>query len=105
MTNKEVKKTKQELCEIQAKPASEEQLNQIVDIARRVGASIPPYLLKAGEEITTKNNINTVASNIHVVLQTEMMFNTCIFAKHSCFWAAIAAIAACISVILVLFCG
>ena len=43
--------------------------------------------------------------DILYALQTEMMFNACVFAYRSCFWAAIAAIAACISVILVLFCG
>jgi hypothetical protein len=43
--------------------------------------------------------------NIHCTLQTEEMFNACVFAKRSCRWAAVAAIAACISVILVLFYG
>jgi ATP-dependent protease HslVU (ClpYQ) ATPase subunit len=43
--------------------------------------------------------------NILYALQTEMMFNACVFARWSCFWAAIAAIAACLSAILVLFFG
>lgn len=43
--------------------------------------------------------------NIYYVLQTEEMFNACVLAKWSCFWAAIAAIASCISVLLVLFCA
>lgn len=43
--------------------------------------------------------------NIYYVLQTEAMFNACVSAKWSCFWAAIAAIASCISVLLVLFCA
>ena len=43
--------------------------------------------------------------NIIYALQTEMMFNACVFANRSCFWAAVAAIAACISVVLVLFCA
>jgi hypothetical protein len=101
MTNKEANKTKQKTYDIQAQPASEEQLNKIVDIARRIGASTPHYMVKTGEDATTKNSINQVASNIHIVLQTELMFNACVFAKWSCFWAAVAAIAACISIILV----
>jgi hypothetical protein len=40
-----------------------------------------------------------IYGNIHYALQTEMMFNACISAKRSCVWAAVAAIAACISVI------
>ena len=40
--------------------------------------------------------------NIHYTLQTEEMFNACVFAKWSCFCAAVAAIVACISVILTL---
>lgn len=38
--------------------------------------------------------------NIHYTLQTEEMFNACVFAKWSCFCAAVAAIVACIGVIL-----
>lgn len=38
--------------------------------------------------------------NILYALQTEMMFNACAFAKRSCFWAALAAIVACITVLL-----
>jgi hypothetical protein len=41
--------------------------------------------------------------NILYALQTEMMFNACVFAKRSCFWAAVAAIAACLSAALFLF--
>jgi hypothetical protein len=39
---------------------------------------------------------------VHTDLQTETMLDACIFAKWSCFLAAIAAIVACISVILTL---
>ena len=42
--------------------------------------------------------------SLHNTIQTEMMIKSCISAKWSCFWAAIAAIVACISVVLVLFC-
>jgi hypothetical protein len=43
--------------------------------------------------------------SLHTTIQTEMMIKSCISAKWSCFWAAIAAIVSCISVVLVLFCG
>ena len=43
--------------------------------------------------------------NIYYVLQTEEMFNACVLSKWSCFWAFIAALAGCISVLLVLFCA
>jgi anaerobic ribonucleoside-triphosphate reductase len=43
--------------------------------------------------------------NIYYALQTEEMFNACVLAKWSCFCAAVSAVAACISVLLVLFCG
>jgi hypothetical protein len=100
MKNKEIEKTKQDVYEIQKKPDSRQQLEPIQDVAKRIGA---PLLVPHSEE--QKHFINETIHNIHIVLQTEMMFNACIFAKRSCFWAAIAAIAACISVILVLFCG
>jgi hypothetical protein len=43
--------------------------------------------------------------SLHTAIQTEMMIKSCISAKWSCFWAAVAAIVACISVVLFLFCG
>lgn len=44
--------------------------------------------------------IGELLNNMHYTLQTEMMLNACISAKRSCFWAAVAAILACFSVIL-----
>jgi hypothetical protein len=41
--------------------------------------------------------------DILYALQTEMMFNACVFAKWSCFLAAVAAIVACVSIIVMLF--
>lgn len=40
--------------------------------------------------------------NILFALQTEMMFNACVSSKWSCFFAAVATISACISIILTL---
>ncbi len=42
--------------------------------------------------------------SLHSAIQTEMMIKSCSYAKWSCFWAAIAAIVSCISIIIVLFC-
>jgi hypothetical protein len=44
--------------------------------------------------------IGELTNNINNTLQTKMMFNACTSAKWSCFFAAVAAIVACISVIL-----
>ena len=41
--------------------------------------------------------------NMHYTLQTEEMFNACVFAKWSCFWAFLASTVACIGVILTMF--
>ncbi len=46
-----------------------------------------------------------LSRNIYYALHTEEMFNACVSAKWSCFWAFIAALAGCISVLLVLFCA
>ncbi len=40
--------------------------------------------------------------DILYALQTEMMFNACVFAKRSCFWAAAAATVSLVSLLLVL---
>jgi hypothetical protein len=100
MTNKEIEKIKQEVYEIQKVTDSRQQLEPIKAVAERIGARLPVH---SSEE--QKHFISETIHNIHIVLQTEMMFNACIFAKRSCFWAAIAAIASCISVLLVLFCA
>jgi hypothetical protein len=44
-----------------------------------------------------------IHDNILYKLQTEEMFNACVFAKWSCLFAAVAAIVACISVILTMY--
>jgi hypothetical protein len=103
MTNKEIKKIKQEVCEIQTKSPSKELSERIIQLAKEIGASLPHWA--AGGDSDQRNIINQTSQNVHIVLQTEMMFNACIFAQRSCFWAAIAAIASCISVLLVLFCA
>jgi len=46
-----------------------------------------------------------ICRNIYNALQTEEMFNACVSAKWSCFCAAVAAIAACVSIVLVFIVG
>lgn len=50
-----------------------------------------------------EGNIAQIISNIHLALETESAVINIKTAKWSCFWAAIAAIAACISTLLILF--
>jgi hypothetical protein len=122
MTNKKIEKLKQELHEIQGIPEISEQFERVQEFVKRIGALIPHKSATVSMGIRTNSDgtkqfarssstaekkafIDETIRNIYTMLQTEMMFNACIFAKHSCFWAAIAAIVACISTILVLFCG
>ena len=48
---------------------------------------------------TYENICKEMSDNILYKLQTEMMFNACVSANRSCLFAAVAAIAACISAI------
>jgi hypothetical protein len=95
MTNTEIQQAKQELYKIQKEVEIKKKYEQIKKLASRVGAYIHPRHTQAQEEFVTE-----MAYKIHVVLQTEMMLNACVSAKQSCFWAAIAAILAGISIIL-----
>ena len=95
MTNRKIRKIKRELYEIQTRPRGDGKLERIRTLAKSVLAPIPDAAKK-----TQKDLVDALIRNIHMVLQTEMMLNACISAKRSCFWAAIAAIAACFSIIL-----
>lgn len=109
MTIIKIWKAKRELYEIQSIPEISEQFKLIKDLAKKVGAPIPPTIATRDEVVSTKASvkstatladpkelINEIVRNIHIVLQTEMMLQACIF-------AAMSAVVACISVILVLF--
>jgi hypothetical protein len=98
MTHREIEKIKQELYDIQRLPDSPQQLEPIKRLAGRIPACLPVH---PSEE--QKDFINETIHNIHIVLQSEMMFNACIFAKRSCFWAAVAAVVSLVSVLMVLF--
>ncbi len=95
MTNKEIGKIKQELKDINKK-SFEERKAPLQKIAIYIGAHIPD---------SAPNNILHLYKYIHMALQTEMMFNACVCAKRSFFWAAIAATVAFVSVLVVLFLG
>jgi hypothetical protein len=62
---------------------------------------IPGVVPIIKEQLATCEDIyRELHHNIHYTLQTEEMFNACVSAKLSCFFAAIAAIAACIGIFL-----
>ena len=99
MTNREIKKAEKDLSDI-LRLNFDEQPNKLIELGRNIGINPPhnPDNYRQGQVIYMTQAINSF-------LQSKMMLNACVLAKWSCFWAAIAAIAACISVLLVLFCG
>jgi len=126
MTNKEIEKYEQELTklskaldELRTVQDAGERYPRVLNLYQRLqtlAANIPAPLsnanmlntdMKIGKGITVavESNCGELINNIHRALQTKIMFNACVLAKWSCFWAAIAAIASCISVLLVLFCA
>jgi hypothetical protein len=115
MTNKEIKKMIQEVYEIQSELNINKQFDLVKDFTQRVGALSPQQMVYFGVVNGQLQNAMTYEDkkkytsesirNIYLMLHTEEMFNACVYAKRSCFWAAIAAIASCISVLLVLFCA
>jgi hypothetical protein len=133
MTNKEIKKHKQEFdaikkeLDIAEKKQLKEHLKNLVEGIRKAqkladDVCATKYLgtdlqiiddftvgleENAGNTFLVREKItncemifNELCRNIYYALQTEEMFNACVFAKWSCFLAAVAAIVACISVLL-----
>lgn len=95
MKNREIKKHKKEVCSIVNEKDQKEQQKLIIALANKIGVPL--------RGITNASQfIDDTTHSIHMVLQTETMLNACSFAKWSCFWAAIAATVACISVVLTL---
>jgi len=94
----------------------DEIIGEFQDLAIEIGAlhhlgteiqDVRQMLLEAYEKKLENEQLAAIGiigklhyQDILYALQTEMMFNACIFAKWSCFWAAIAATVACISIIL-----
>jgi hypothetical protein len=99
MTNKEIKQAEKDLSAI-SKLSFDDQPDKLLELGRKIGINPPhnPNNQRQGQVIYMTQAINSF-------LQTKMMLNACVSAKWSCFWAAIAAIASCISVLLVLFCA
>jgi hypothetical protein len=97
MTNKEIEKVEQKLCEIQAMPF-DEQPGELLILGNKIGVNLPHTL---GNVRQSQTILMTQA--MHSFLQSKMMLNACVSANRSCFWAAVAAIAAFISVVLGLF--
>jgi hypothetical protein len=91
MTIIEIWNAKRELYRVQKITERPQQLEPIQSLAKRIEAPIPPTMHDKQTEF-----INLIIHNIHIVLQTEMMLQACMF-------AAASAIVSCISVILFLF--
>jgi len=121
MTNEKIVKYEQELTEL-SKAVNElrtveEGVKRHSDL-KRLYQQLQTLAAKVGAPLSSANILNTdikigqsysasvesqigeLINNIHNTLQTKMMLNACVFAKWSCLFAAVAAIVACISVIL-----
>jgi hypothetical protein len=94
MTN--TKKLKEILSEIEKAPIS-------------VGCRELTEIMKKSEILMPTSGMDSIKdkciNSLHTAIQSEMMIKSCVYAKWSCFWAAVAAIVTCISVLLILFRG
>ena len=90
----EMKKLKDILAEIEKAPFSAG-CKELAEIMQKAGTSMPVAGMDSIKDKCIKS--------LHASIQTEMMIKSCNFAKWSCFWAAVAAIVACISVILTMY--
>jgi hypothetical protein len=111
MTSEEMAEIFKKLKAIQTKdePNFQKQVNSLYELQKSMGLNLPHMLSNS-----MQNKAFNIASGIHTYLQTNMMLNACVsakesselakqscgLAKRSCFWAMVAAIAACISVVL-----
>ena len=96
MTNKQIEQAEKELYKILREDINDEKrCDKLHSFAVKINATVPPGQLKK----YTQDYINAITSNIHTVLQTEMMLNACNYSKLACKWAAIAATVAAIGVI------
>jgi hypothetical protein len=80
MTNGQIEKYKQELCEIQRISNTKEKWEKLKVLAGKLHAPIPAGL----HDDFTIDSINKITRNIHDSLQTEMMLNACVSAEKSC---------------------
>ena len=94
MTIKEIKNYVKELCKISIL-SFEKQPNKLIELGGKIGVN-PPHSPGNHEQ----KQVIYMTQAIHSCLQTKMMLNACIYARRSCMWAAIAAIVAFLSVVL-----
>ena len=97
MKTRELERIEEKLCRIQEKPFVE-QKQLLIDLQREIKLALP-Y-----QDDSVQREVRYRTQGIHTFLQSKMMINACVSAKRSCFWAAVAAIAACIGVLLTLCC-
>lgn len=118
MTNREIKKYKEELATITKEinivkdehtGQRLEKLREGVKKIQKLADSVGTYKYYQGQFQDDKDLVSCnicesiykeIYRNVHCALQTEEMFNACVFAKWSCLFAAIAAIVACIGVVI-----
>jgi hypothetical protein len=99
MTDSEIKKAEKELFDILKQKSTKkatESHDLLEDWLTRYGA----YHRKAEAIEDGAVWWGEAVENAYRFLQTQMMLNACVSAKRSCFWAAVAAIAALVSIIL-----
>jgi hypothetical protein len=90
----DIKKLKEILSEIEKAPISVG-CRELTEIMKKSEILMPT----AGMDSIKDKCINS----LHTAIQSEMMIKSCVYTKWSCFFAAVAAIVACISVLLFLF--
>jgi hypothetical protein len=91
---KRIRQYKEVLQKANNKPWPEIE-KELTGISEKLSVKLPNGLSDRQREALVQLN-----AGIHDMLQTEMMLNACVYAKWSCICAAVAAIVACISVIL-----
>jgi hypothetical protein len=97
MTDKEIEQIKQKMYAIlnNNEIADEWKCDELHKLAVESNAPPPP----GGYKKYPLDYMKMITQNIHTVLQTETMVNTCNIAKRSCMWAAIAAFIALLATI------
>ena len=94
MAKNKIKELRQIISEVENAPVSISG-KELENIIKKIGVSLPTAGMDSLKDKCVKS--------IHTALQTEMMIKACVSAKWSCFWAMVAATAACISVFLALY--
>jgi len=87
MTIIKIWKAKRELYKIQGEADIKEQYEKIKNLANSIGAYIHTRNTKTQDQF-----IEETIPNIHIVLQTEMMLQACIFAAVAAFMSLISVV-------------